>query len=225
MNPPLPQIRQTNAGTSASIASFLARSLGQSYGRRMFRNRLLSLAVFAVALTAFGCGENVHVVGKVAFPDGTPLTSGDVLFTDGFHLGKSELNENGEYSLHSFRRNDGIPKGVYNVYITGAIAFEVSDLDRDKNEAYRLNKVKLLIDMQHTNPDMSGWEFDVQKDTRIDLIVYPPGQVPEEKRTNAAKYASDAEYRKKVDGASSLPESDDVSKKTVKRRRVNPHLL
>jgi len=189
---------------------------------------LLSLAMAVVVATAFGCGKNVHVVGKVTFPDGTPLTSGDVLFTDGFHLGRSELNEKGEYSLHSFRRNDGIPKGIYNVYITGAFAWEVSDVDRNKSDSYRLDKIKPLIDSQHTNPDLSGWEYDVQKNMRIDLTVYPPGQVPEEERTVAFKYASDPEFRKKIDRAEGVQTRLDDERspsRPPRRRRINPNQL
>ncbi len=195
----------------------------------MIRTRqLLGLAVAFVAITAFGCSKNVHVVGRVTFPDGTPLASGDVLFTDGFHLGRSELNENGEYSLHSFRRNDGIPKGMYNVYITGAVAWDISDVDRGKSDSYRLDKIKMLIDSQHTNPDLSGWEYDVQKDMRIDLIVYPPGQVPEEERTVAFKYASDPEFRKKFDRAEGVQTRLDEGRSSnapSKKRRINPNLL
>ena len=144
---------------------------------------------------------------------------GTVYFTDDFTLGRGDLNKNGEYSLHTFRKNDGIPKGVYQAYITGC--FYLSDsADTHKSEfgELRLDKFELMIDLQHTNPDTSGWLFDVQKNSTIDLVVYPPNQVPEEARTEEAKYFFDEEYRKKVQR-----ERGDPPPK--KPKLVNPKLL
>lgn len=165
-----------------------------------------------------GCSKNVHVTGRVTFPDGTPLTVGAIYFTDDFVLGRSDINSNGEYSLHTFRKNDGIPRGVYQVYITGAVYFIPGTSQKSGNTTFSLDDVELAIDMQHMIPDTSGWLFDVQKNCVINLTVYPPNQVPEEARTEMAKYFFDEEYRQKV-----KKERGDPPPK--RPRLVNPKLL
>jgi len=182
---------------------------------------LLTLFGTFVSL-GLGCNGNVHISGKVTYPDGTPLSTGQILFTDDFYMAKSDISKSGEYSLHSYRRNDGIRKGVYKVYITGAMRFEQDDDSKAVGLASftPLGRAVDLIDRQHTNPDASGWEFDLKKSQKIDFIVYPPGEVPEEERTEAAKMLFDEEYRKKM-----LKESENLSKPEKKHSLVNPNLL
>jgi hypothetical protein len=186
---------------------------------RLHNNFLIGLVVFSASLT--GCGDMVRVTGKVTYPNGQPLTIGQVIFTDDFYMGKSDLDKNGEYSIHSVRPNDGIKRGVYRAYITSAIRFEPTEEITDAVLNYRCDDPDLLIDMQHTNPDTSGWVFDLQKNSKIDFVVYPPGEVPEEERTEAAKTLFDPEYRKKVKEQQGEAEPP----KPIKRRTVNPNLL
>jgi len=186
------------------------------------KKRLFFLALFGAFLSAFvGCNGNVHVSGKVTYPDGTPLPIGQIIFTDDFYMARSDINKDGEYSLHSYRRNDGIRRGIYKVYITGAMRFE-QDGDAKESDvaAYRFDRSVMMIDMQHTNPDTSGWLFELKKSQKIDLTVYPPGEVPEEERTEAAKLFFDEEYRQKV-----KKEQRFSSESEKKRRLVNPNLL
>ena len=188
------------------------------------RDALLSSFLTFVFVILVGCNGNVHVTGRVTFPNGQPLTVGKVIFTDDFYMGKSNLNKNGEYSIHTFRRDDGIKKGVYRAYIVGAVRFEPGKNVKDSLQDYTLDNLVLLIDMQHTNPDTSGWVYDVQKNSKIDFVVYPPGEVPENERTESAKMMFDPEYRKKVQEQKAKEEGIGVSK-LKKRRTVNPNLL
>ncbi len=190
----------------------------------MGRIRLLLISVVAAlfSVATIGCDGNVHVSGKVTYPNGQPLTRGKVVFTDDFYMGKSDIDKNGEYSIHTLKRNDGIKKGVYQVYICGAMRFEPTEEIKDSLQGYRFDKGVDLIDDQHTNPDTSGWRFEVKKDCKINLTVYPPGEVPEDQRTEEAKYMFDLEYRKKVDREKMKEFRDNQSRK---RRTVNPKLL
>ncbi|MBR5757112.1 MAG: hypothetical protein IKX88_00760, partial [Thermoguttaceae bacterium] len=149
------------------------------------RNAAVSAFLAFVFVGLVGCNGNVHVTGRVTFPNGQPLTVGKVIFTDDFYMGKSNLNKKGEYSIHTFRRDDGIKKGVYRAYIVGAVRFEPGETFDDPLQSFSLDHLVLLIDIQHTNPDTSGWLFDIRKDAKIDFIVYPPGEVPESERTEA----------------------------------------
>lgn len=194
----------------------------------MKRYRVFQLLFIATILGSFaGCSGNAHVTGRVTYANGQPLTIGQIIFSDGFYMGRSDLDKNGEYSIHTLSRNDGIRKGVYNVYITSAFRFEETEPIHDPLQDYRFDKPVLLIDYQYTNPDASGWVFDIKKNTRIDLVVYPPGEVPEEQKTEAAKYMFDPEYRAKVKRERAIERGEDPDKPQTpkKRRTVNPNLL
>lgn len=182
-----------------------------------------------LATTSFvGCWGNPHVTGRVTYPNGEPITTGHVVFTDDYLLAKSDIDRNGEYSLHMFSRNDGIRKGTYKVYISGAVQFNRDDLlNDDGDESSGLTRFELLVDPQYSNPDTSGWVFEIKKSVKIDLVVYPPDQVPEDQRTEAAKYMFDEEYRKKVDRVNNKPEVGNSRKTNPsgRKRLVNPNLL
>ena len=185
----------------------------------------LFLVVWTFLLASLvGCNGNVHVTGRVTYPNGQPLTIGQVIFTDDYYMGKSDLDKNGEYSIHTLRRNDGIRKGRYRVYIVCAFRFEETEEIKDPLQNYRFDTPVALIDDQHMNPDASGWVFDVQKNSRIDLTVYPPGEVPESERTEAAKMMFDPEYRKKVKEQKAKEEGAKPPE-LKKRRTINPNLL
>ena len=188
----------------------------------------------AFVFVAFaGCGGNVHVTGKVTFPNGQPLTAGQVIFTDDFYMGRSDIDRNGEYSIHTLRRNDGVRKGTYRVYITGAMRLEggettLKGIDSIMNLSqsdFKTADVVQLIDMQHTNPDTTGWIFEVKKNSKIDLVVYPPGEVPENERTEAARLMFEPGYREKQRSQNASDGNRAEFQKNRKRRTVDPRLL
>lgn len=177
------------------------------------------LMLLALAFTGFGCNSKMaRVTGRVTYADGTPLPLGQIVFTDDFWMAKANLDDNGEYSLHSLRKNDGIHKGTYRVYIVGAFRFEMTDVKATALELSSIPPTVPLIDRQYMNPHTSGWIFEIKKNSVINLTVYPPNQVPEEERTEKAKYNLDEEYRNKV-----KKERGDPPPK--RPRLVNPKLL
>ncbi|MBR7077663.1 MAG: hypothetical protein IKI41_02840 [Clostridia bacterium] len=141
-------------------------------------------------------------------------------------MGRSDLDKNGEYSIHTLCRRDGIRKGTYHVYIVSAFRFEKTEEIKDALQNYSLDKPVQLIDSQYMNPDATGWVFEVNKDCKIDLVVYPPGEVPEEERTEAAKMMFDPEYRKEVRRKQAIERGENPDQAIRKKRRtVNPNLL
>ena len=167
--------------------------------RPTWRASVLHLfALLCIASALVGCGKFIKVSGRVTYADGTPLTRGQILFSDGYYMGRSDLNENGEYQLHIFRKNDGIPPGIYNVYIVSAIQFEEIKTKREVSARAigEVAKMHLLIDQQYTTPAPSGWVVEVNKKNRkFDFTVYPPGKVPEEEQTEESRFQFDPEYR------------------------------
>ena len=207
---------------------------------------IVSLLVFATltcCCTSCFKPRFVHVTGRVTYGDGAPLTRGQICFTDGYYLGRGDLDENGEYSLRMFRKNDGIPRGSYQVYITSALRFEIddsvtkTDVDNDDEDRYRVlrtgrvAKVVEMIDRQYTHPLTSGWSVEVKKKSSFDFVVYPPGQVPEDEITEEARFQFDKKYRaKKVkeywkNKAEEEGDGENAESGPPKPRLVNPSLL
>lgn len=159
------------------------------------RFRIFAWALLCAAFVAsVGCrSKYVDVDGRVTFADGTPLKMGTIIFSDGFSMARSDLGPNGEYSLGRFRSGDGVRRGFYEVYVVNAITFEPLDdeaLERQKENPLSNGTIaesRFLIDMQFMNPRTSGWKRDVQESSTFDFVVYPPGEVPDDVRTEEAK--------------------------------------
>lgn len=135
------------------------------------RHSPLFMAHFALFLMLFaGCGK-AQVTGKVTFSDGTPLTTGTVVFTKPRFQSGGTLNAQGEYRLSSYKPNDGTQKGEYKVYITGA------EMEPEKEGEDR----KPLIDAKFMSPETSGLICNVKGSTAFDIKVEKPGQVIDNK--------------------------------------------
>ncbi|MGI6402361.1 MAG: hypothetical protein ACOX0A_09715 [Thermoguttaceae bacterium] len=212
------------------------------------RSLIAALMLGTIVYCCVGCYESkfVRVTGKVTYADGTPLTRGQICFDGGYYLGRSDLDKNGEYSLHIFRKNDGVPPGIYQVYITSALRFEADDTvvsvpktpDGEEDDRYvvlksgNIAKVVELIDLQYTNARTSGWVVEVSKKaSSFDFTVYPPGEVPEDEVTEEARFQFDPQYRaKKVreywqDKAREDEDSEGSDVEPPKPRLVRPELL
>ena len=77
-----------------------------------------SLFIAFVILAFVGCSQNVKLGGKVTFPDGEPLTSGMIIFSNDDFLARAEIRSDGTYDVGSLAQKDGLPPGTYRVYIT-----------------------------------------------------------------------------------------------------------
>ena len=132
--------------------------------------------------------------------------------------------------MHTFRKDDGVPRGTYRVYITSAIRFEMMDKkDVGALQIGQLAKSYYLIDDQYMNPETSGWIVEVKKISKFDFVVYEPGKVPEELQTEEAKFQFDPIYRqqkvKEYWENKSEEEQQENDRFHQKRRTVNPNLL
>ena len=130
------------------------------------------VAILGVCLLLLvGCGKNVQVKGKVTFEDGSPLTTGMVIFQAGSTQSKAPIEEDGSYVVGTLKADDGLPRGTYQVYITGAV--EVSGIS--VTGAMLAPPVE-LIDSKFTKPETSGLTVEVKGRTTYDITVTPPGK-------------------------------------------------
>jgi hypothetical protein len=119
------------------------------------------------------------VKGKVTFPDGTPLTRGDVQFMTPTIVASGTIQPDGTYIIGSKKNNDGLPKGTYTVTVRAheeigsdvKIPDTVSDARVDAGK--RPVQVPSLIDLKYSSPESSGLSCNVQGATVFNITVEP----------------------------------------------------
>ena len=129
-----------------------------------------------------GCGDP-KVTGKVTFPDGTPLTKGQVLFQKEGFVAAGDIRSDGTYSAGKNKDGDGLPPGKYEVFIAGAtMAGELQNapapsegLGSADSRAHEMAETIHLVHRKYTNPNTSGLTVEVKnKAVKFDITVEPP---------------------------------------------------
>ena len=145
------------------------------------KNHILFGAVIVSTLLFVGCNKGNHVSGKVTFPDGSPLTVGNVCFENDKNTLFGPVNSNGEYVLNGPSPGVGIPDGKYGVYISGAVlpgdsADGPVELDSDGNPLKRTvaKPDTQLVHNKFARKSTSGIECDVKGKTTLDITVEKP---------------------------------------------------
>jgi len=116
-------------------------------------------------------GDKVPLRGKVTFKeDGSPLTRGQVCFATDTFSARGTLSADGTYRVTSVKANDGIPPGLYKVYIFGA----ETPLD-EPTGGMGAARTELLIARKYTNAETSEITVQVDGKTRqFDFQVEKP---------------------------------------------------
>lgn len=125
--------------------------------------------LLGILLAFSGCGNNVRVTGKVTFEDGQPLTAGRVCFQTDTFFADGAVQEDGSYTIGSVGENSGLPKGTYQVFITGAANIPEMDIATG-----RATTPQALIHKKFTDRTTSEWTCDVKGKTVFDITVTPP---------------------------------------------------
>ncbi|MDR0608717.1 MAG: hypothetical protein LBG58_01235 [Planctomycetaceae bacterium] len=124
---------------------------------------LTIVVTFVVALLCIaGCSGNVGLSGRVSFPDGSPLTVGEVYFETDTFLAHGSIGKDGRYVLGSLGEKDGLPPGTYRVSIVGAMEGESRETAR------------YLIDEKYKDGRTSGLTCTVSGSTTFDITVTKP---------------------------------------------------
>ncbi|MDR1270597.1 MAG: carboxypeptidase-like regulatory domain-containing protein [Planctomycetaceae bacterium] len=120
-----------------------------------------------------GCySGNVKVHGTVLFPDGQPLTKGIVVFQSETHVAKGTLDNSGKFVLSSVSIADGIPPGIYKVFITLA-SIPDKNFVPPPNEPDAMNYISLIAD-QYTSAEKTPLTCEIIKSGTQRFTVEPP---------------------------------------------------
>ena len=131
---------------------------------------LFSVALLLLPLFV-GCGPNVTVTGKVTFPDGSPLTEGQVVFESPTLISKGNIKADGTYVLET-GEDKGIPKGTYKVCIGGLGIPKVTSGGGPGQISMDVSPVP--IDSKFLSAETSGLTCEVKGRTKYDIPVLPP---------------------------------------------------
>jgi hypothetical protein len=120
-------------------------------------SRLAALAVLASLVAAAGCSNGRYPVkGRVTYPDGSPLTEGNVIGQMGEGATsvtvQGRVKSDGSFSWGTERAGDGAAPGKYRVIVV-ARALGDSELAQGMRPA---------VDAKFANPQTSGIEFEVK---------------------------------------------------------------
>ena len=127
--------------------------------------------MFFIALSA-GCGgSNCSVTGTVTFPDGSPLTEGEVLFESPVLMSKGVIQKNGTYAM-STGELKGVPKGTYQVTISVPMEQVISSGIEGKPPT--IIPLDIPIARKFFSPATSGLTCEVKGRTKYDIKVEAP---------------------------------------------------
>ena len=145
--------------------------------------RILGLVIITVMVCLVGCSRNAKVSGKVTFPDGSPLTVGKVTFETETFTASGTLKEDGSYTIGTLSENDGLPPGVYQVYVAGAmkqggsINMKVPTASSSGGQEMSSKAMPMYtpaVAPKFTKASTSGITCDVKKSMKFDFQVEPP---------------------------------------------------
>jgi hypothetical protein len=115
-------------------------------------NTVLRFLLLFILAFFIGCNKGNFVTGKVMFPDGSPLTRGEVTFSTPSFVAAGMIQPDGTYSIRANNMKEGIPSGTYSVTVK---AYE--DIQKNPDGAMEnLKPPKSLIDTKYTLPATSG---------------------------------------------------------------------
>ena len=132
--------------------------------------------VFLMMALSVGCGSNCTVTGKVTFPDGTPMSMGEVVFETSTMQCRGKIQKDGSYKLATGELK-GVPKGTYNVCISGfAPTMEFPPLGTDGRPTGRpkVTMPNIPIDQKYLSTAKSGLTCEVNGRTKYDITVEAP---------------------------------------------------
>jgi hypothetical protein len=146
----------------------------------MKRFQFFPLLILCCLFLFTGCSDKVQVKGKVTLTDGTPLARGQVIFEQDAFSARGDILSDGTYVMGSLKSNDGLPKGEYVVYISGATevggSFEFTTMGGG-GQAVTTSMPSLtpVIALKYTSGSTSPLRCNVTKSMTWDIEVPPAG--------------------------------------------------
>jgi len=129
-----------------------------------------------------GCGGYAKMDGRVTYSDtGEPLEKGIVVFTNETFQARGIIGEDGRYAIGSFKETDGLPKGTYQIFISGSEDEEYIPSADGMGGTYKFYGHR--IDTKYYSASTSGITMEVDGKTKsLDFQVDRHPNLPKRKR-------------------------------------------
>ncbi|MDR1291638.1 MAG: hypothetical protein LBK06_10595 [Planctomycetaceae bacterium] len=128
------------------------------------------LVLVIICVCCIGCGERRTIVtGSVKYADGTPITRGFVVFDNNKSSFFGTIKEDGSYATGAEKTVDGIPDGLYKVYL-GKVNTIKPNLQTRKVEKTE------IVDPKYCSIDTTDLTFEVKRGGLkvFDIVVTKP---------------------------------------------------
>ena len=114
-----------------------------------------------------GCEVRAPVTGKVTFPDGSPLTIGEVRgYGDSTHI-RANLGEDGSFELYEVKPGDRVPAGkTYEITIVNAETRGKTPVLRPGEIPSAPPAIIPLVNQKFANAATSGLKLEVPKSAK-----------------------------------------------------------
>lgn len=133
----------------------------------MIKHFSVAFILFSCFLIA-GCSKNVGMTGTVTFSDdNSPLTVGTICFQSDSIFSRGKMTSDGKFVIGSKEEADGLPKGDYVVFFSGAT-------EQDGTDESGMPVYKSVIDLKYTTPEETPLKVSVTGKQKLDLKVDRP---------------------------------------------------
>ena len=123
-------------------------------------------SIFILLFLVFvaGCGNShVKMSGRVIYEDdGSPLTTGTVLLCTPTMQARGHLDKNGYFDVGTLGDKDGLPPGIYEVGIVGAVDREDRALLTDKWYSHKTSGITVQVEK-----GMKSLEIKVNRNPKL----------------------------------------------------------
>ena len=128
-----------------------------------------------------GCHQSdiAKVKGTVTYNDGSPVTHGCVTFDSGSEKAFGMLNEKGQYAVGRIKDGDGIPFGVYQVWLTNTNITSTTMANTGGMQMSMNSTTTATVHPKYTSKTTSGLSFEAKQGgpNVFDFVVEKPDKV------------------------------------------------
>ncbi|MDR2171429.1 MAG: hypothetical protein LBP59_14900 [Planctomycetaceae bacterium] len=121
--------------------------------------KIFVVLFFGIMICVVGCSGKVQISGTVKYSDGAPVTKGNVVFESADSSYFGVINNDGTYITGGNKQVEGIPKGIYKVWLAQT---ESSEDILDENGTVVSYNITQAVAKKFTSPETTDLTFEVK---------------------------------------------------------------
>ncbi|MDR2168627.1 MAG: carboxypeptidase-like regulatory domain-containing protein [Planctomycetaceae bacterium] len=135
--------------------------------------KIFVVLFFGIMFCVTGCSGKVQISGTVKYSDGAPVTKGNVVFENADSSYFGVINNDGTYITGGNKQVEGIPKGIYKVWLAQT---ESSENILDENGKVVSCNTTQTVAKKFTSSETTDLTFEVKPEGQktFNIIVEKP---------------------------------------------------